>query len=104
MNPDTHLDPWLWLDGRFVREREAAVSPLDRGFQFGDGLFETIRMERGRPLYLKRHLDRLERSLADLRISVQSPPHWHAVLVELAERNGVAGQVAAAICCSLSPG
>ncbi len=96
MNPDTHLDSWLWLDGRFVREREAAVSPLDRGFQFGDGLFETIRMETGRPLYLKRHLERLERSLADLRISVQSPPHWHAVLVELAERNGAAGQVAAA--------
>ncbi len=96
MSRDTHLDSRLWLNGRFVREREAAVSPLDRGFQFGDGLFETIRMEMGRPLYLKRHMERLERSLDCLRIPMESPPHWHAVLEELAERNGVAGQVAAA--------
>lgn len=51
----------LWLDGRIVEADAAALSPLDRGFLLGDGLFETILVKDGRGQRLDAHLARLER-------------------------------------------
>lgn len=51
-----------FLNGRFVPLAEATVSIEDRGFQFGDGVYEVIRTYRGRPFKLDAHLDRLDRS------------------------------------------
>jgi 4-amino-4-deoxychorismate lyase len=48
----------------------SALSPLDRGLHFGDGVFETIACRRGRPRFLSLHLDRLMGSCQRLRISV----------------------------------
>lgn len=79
----------LWLNGRFVELEKARLSPLDRGFLYGDGLFETMRAQKGSVLCLAAHLERLHRSLAELRIS--SPPrlNWQTVLRELLSRNGL---------------
>lgn len=55
-----------FLNGRFVPWRDATISIDDRGFQFGDGVYEVIRTYRGRPFELDAHLARLERSLAQL--------------------------------------
>lgn len=47
---------------------EARISPLDRGFLFGDGVYETMKVLAGRPLFLREHLTRLDASLAGLAI------------------------------------
>jgi branched-chain amino acid aminotransferase len=59
---------WLFFNDRVVDESEARVSVFDRGFMYGDGVFETLRVYRGRPFQLDEHLDRLGRSAALLRI------------------------------------
>ncbi|QRG05335.1 aminotransferase class IV [Xanthobacter dioxanivorans] len=49
----------LWLSGALVEEAQACVSPLDRGFTLGDGLFETLRVKAGAILRREAHLARL---------------------------------------------
>ncbi|MGH7228479.1 MAG: D-amino-acid transaminase [Nitrospiraceae bacterium] len=51
-----------FLNGRFMPLAEAMVPVEDRGFQFGDGVYEVIRTYRGVPFQLEAHLARLERS------------------------------------------
>jgi branched-chain amino acid aminotransferase len=63
--------PWVWLDGALVRENAARISPADRGFLLGDGLFETLRAYGGRPFRLAEHLARLEAGGA--RIGLELP-------------------------------
>lgn len=51
--------PELWyLNGSVVPQEEARISVLDRGFLFGDGLYEVVRIYDNQPLYLEEHLDR----------------------------------------------
>lgn len=59
----------VWLNGRFVPEERAVVSVFDRGFLYGDGLFETIRVLHGRPFRWRQHFERLEAGAAFLGIS-----------------------------------
>lgn len=60
----------LCVNGRLVPAEAAALSPADRGFTLGDGLFETIRVRGGRPLRLADHLARLRAGGALLRLEV----------------------------------
>ena len=57
-----------FLNGRFLPWREATVPIEDRGFQFGDGVYEVIRTYHGRPFELEAHLRRLDRSARELRL------------------------------------
>lgn len=61
------------LNGRLMPAEEARVSVLDRGFLFGDGVFEVLRTYEGVPFALDEHLDRLERSLEGMRIPSPVP-------------------------------
>jgi D-alanine transaminase len=70
------------LDGRIVPLAEARISPLDRGFLFGDSIYEAIKVRDGRILFLSRHLDRLRASLAALRIPEPSEPPGIATQLE----------------------
>jgi branched-chain amino acid aminotransferase/para-aminobenzoate synthetase component 1 len=88
--------PEVWLNGRFLPVDKAAVSPLDRGFLYGDGVFETMRVEGGAVLYLEEHQERAARSLALLRINAELPPDSGEIIRELIHRNGLAGTAAAA--------
>ncbi|MGH8272379.1 MAG: aminotransferase class IV, partial [Gammaproteobacteria bacterium] len=65
--------PTCLLDGEFVATREARVSPLDRGFLFGDGIYEVVPCYGGRPLRLEAHLARLAASLDALGIANPYP-------------------------------
>lgn len=97
MNPNGwEQNPWLWLNGQFLRESEARISPLDRGLQFGDGVFETLRVEKGRPLYLEKHLRRMLKSLDLLRIPLKNSPDWAEILQRLTTLNAMESTVAAA--------
>ncbi len=67
--PPTGLPaPLAWLDGRIVREDEPHLRVSDRGFQLGDGVFETLRARRGVAIEAEEHLARLRESAAALAI------------------------------------
>jgi D-alanine transaminase len=57
-----------FINGRFLPWQDATVSIDDRGFQFGDAVYEVIRTYRGSPFELGAHLDRLDRSATQLSI------------------------------------
>ena len=58
----------IWINGKFVDPDKAKVSVFDRGFMYGDGVFETMRSYAGRVFKLDRHMDRLFESLKALKI------------------------------------
>ena len=58
----------VWIDGMLLDEQVARVSPFDHGLLTGDGVFETMKIVRGRPFAARRHLDRLARSTAGMRL------------------------------------
>ena len=56
-----------WVNGVYVAADEAKISPFDRGFLFADGVYEVTAVYDGRLIDMERHLDRLERSLRELK-------------------------------------
>ena len=60
--------PIVYLNGSFVPLPDARVSVLDRGFIFGDGVYEVVPVYRGRLFRFDEHMARLERSLKECRI------------------------------------
>src|SRR5271169_5184193 len=58
----------VFLNGRFMPEAAAAVPINDRGFMYGDGLFETLRICQGRPFRMAQHLERMTRGADFLKI------------------------------------
>ena len=58
----------VFLNGQFLPEAQAVVPASDRGFLLGDGLFETMRVVRGRPFRFAQHLERLARGAEFLKI------------------------------------
>jgi D-alanine transaminase len=60
--------PLVWLDGRLLPLAEARISPLDRGFLFGDGAYEVLPVYGGRAYRFDAHMERLDRSLGEIRM------------------------------------
>jgi branched-chain amino acid aminotransferase len=60
----------IWIDGRLESADAHHLSAFDRGFQLGDGVFETLRVRAARPTELPEHTDRLRRSAAGLGIEL----------------------------------
>lgn len=56
-----------WVNGVYVAAEEARISPFDRGFLFADGVYEVTAVYNGQLVDMGRHLDRLERSLRELK-------------------------------------
>jgi len=84
----------VYLNGNFVRRDEALVSVMDRGFMFADGVYEVIRSYRGSLFELAAHMERLRRSLREIRMTGKASDGIEDVLPELLERNGLAGSEA----------
>jgi D-alanine transaminase len=63
-----HEDAIVYLNGAFIADHEARISPLDRGFLFADGVYEVLRFYSGIPFLLEEHLQRLDRSMAEIRL------------------------------------
>lgn len=83
-----------YLNGDFAPLGETRVSVLDRGFLFGDGVYEVIPVYAGQLFRLSAHLDRLENSLAGIKLAnPSSRAQWMALLAELVERNGDGDQL-----------
>lgn len=78
------------VNGRFGPLAEAVVSVEDRGFQFGDGVYEVIRTYRGRPFAIDEHLSRLERSAQALQLSLgYTKARWIALIEEGLRRSNL---------------
>jgi D-alanine transaminase len=81
----------LYLNGEIIDERDASISVNDRGFVFADGIYEVIRVFDGQPFELDRHIDRLERSAAALRLQLDPAPEAISQIAqELLVREGAA--------------
>ncbi|MXP63855.1 D-amino-acid transaminase [Roseomonas sp. M0104] len=79
-----------YVNGRYLPQREASVNVEDRGYQFGDGIYEVVHLYDGRFIDEDRHLDRLERSLREIRLPMPMPRQALShVLNEVARRNRV---------------
>ncbi len=77
-----------YVNGRYLPQREASVNIEDRGYQFADGIYEVVHLYDGRLIDEDRHLDRLDRSLRELRLpSPMGRAALRHVLLELARRN-----------------
>lgn len=80
----------VWINNKFVDARDAKISVFDRGFLYGDGLFETMRAYRGSIFLLDRHLSRLFDSAKAIRMHI---PYSKKALREAScdsiERNGL---------------
>jgi D-alanine transaminase len=79
----------VYLDGAYLRREDARISPDDRGFTFGDGVYEVTPIYRGHPLAMEARLARLRNGLSHLRID------WDVSAVapiyrELLDRNDLA--------------
>jgi D-alanine transaminase len=86
--------PLVWLDGKLLPLTEARISPLDRGFLFGDGAYEVLPVYGGRAYRFEAHMARLDRSLAEIRMP---PPldraGWLAAFGRLVHGNGGGDQL-----------
>jgi D-alanine transaminase len=80
----------VYVNGKFSPRGEAKVSVEDRGFVFGDGVYEVLRVINGRPFAARFHNDRLRRSLDGITISLQgadSPERFVEIGRELLREN-----------------
>ena len=79
----------IWIDGALVDELDARVSPFDHGLLTGDGVFETLQVVRFRPFASRRHLDRLARSTAGMRLPCPPAPVVRTAMEEVIRANGM---------------
>jgi len=80
----------VFLNGSFLPIEEAKVPFMDRGFLFGDGVYEGVGVLDGRLIDNDAHLERLERSLREVRIpNPYTRAEWTAFEEEIARRNGM---------------
>ncbi len=78
----------VFLNGKFLPESQAHVSVLDRGFIFGDGIYEVIPVYGGKLFRFTEHLSRLQNSLDAIRITNPlSSAEWEKMLTELIHLN-----------------
>jgi D-alanine transaminase len=82
----------VYVNGTFVPRAEARVSVEDRGFVFGDGVYEVLRIINGRPFAARFHNERLRRSLEGIRITLassDSPESLTEIGRQLLKENGL---------------
>jgi D-alanine transaminase len=77
----------VYLNGRFLPLEEAKISVLDRGFIYGDGVYEVIPVYHRQPYRLRQHLARLQRSLDGIRLAnPHTDAEWESIIRELVAR------------------
>ena len=81
---------WIYLNDKFVRDKEAVISVFDHGFLYGDGVYETIRSYGPRIFMRDQHLSRLFRSADAIGLRIPIPlTRWADILHEAMTRNEV---------------
>jgi D-alanine transaminase len=89
--PGEQVSRIAYVNGAYLPSRDAVVPIEDRGYQFADGVYEVCEVFRGGLIDEERHLDRLDRSLAELRIDAPvKPAALKVILREILARNRIA--------------
>ncbi len=74
----------VYLNGEFIAKNKASISVMDRGFLFGDGVYEVIPIYQGKIFRLTEHLNRLQKSLDSIKITnPYSAEKWRDILTKL---------------------
>lgn len=81
----------VWVDGELVDPAGRHLSALDHGLVVGDGVFETLKVVGGEPFAARRHLARLRRSAAALRLAVPGDGELRAAMAEVVAAAGMGG-------------
>ena len=85
-----------YLNGEFTPLCDAKISVMDRGFIFGDGIYEVVPVYAGAPFRFAQHMARLERSLAELRIANPcTREQWRTIALQLVAHGAKAAGAAA---------
>lgn len=80
-----------WINGKISSLEEAQIPFLDRGYFFGDGVYEVVKVMDGKLFALAEHLERLERSLQTVRIPApKTKPELTAIIRQCVEEAGIA--------------
>ena len=83
------MEEFVWLNDTLIPLAQARVPVNDRGFLYGDGLFETLRAEAGRVIFLPEHLERLRASARVFRLPFPENTPWQERLAQLLHVNGL---------------
>jgi D-alanine transaminase len=79
-------DRVVYLNGNFLPLADAKVSVLDRGFIYGDGVYEVVPIYARKPFRMPQHLTRLQNSLDGIRLVNPHAQRWDALIAELIAR------------------
>lgn len=80
--------PIAYLNGQWTQPEDAKISVFDRGFMFGDGVYEVMPVYKGHIFTLAQHITRLKRSMAEVAIQCpMSAMEWQALLEEAVSRS-----------------
>lgn len=82
----------VYINNRIIPVEEAAISPFDRGFLFADGVYESVRTYNGKLFQFKDHLDRLKRSLKEIRINFNDINSLENIIYDLIKKNEINGE------------
>ena len=82
-----------FLNGKYLDVQEAKISPLDRGFLFGDAIYEVIIAVNKKPFELGAHLTRLKKNISSLKYSLSDQFDLEGTILEVISRNKFSNQV-----------
>jgi len=79
----------VYLNNEFLQLENAKISPFDRGFMFADGVYESIRTYDGKLFKYEDHLNRLKRSLNEIRLFFNETEKIEKIIYELIKQNNI---------------
>jgi len=83
----------VYLNGQYLPLKQAKISVCDRGFLFGDGIYEVIKAYHGKPFGLHAHLKRLSESLSAIHLPLSmSAKDWEHIIESLIAKNPISPQ------------
>ena len=82
-----------FLNDKYLDLQEAKISPLDRGFLFGDAIYEVIIAVNKKPFELGAHLTRLKKNISSLKYSLSDQFDLEEIILEVISRNKFINQV-----------
>jgi len=85
-----------WVNGKIIPQERARLQALSPGGQYGAGIFETIRVHRGKPRFFPEHIDRFNASWEALFETAPPDISWERIMARLVDVNGL-GQTVAAV-------
>ena len=77
----------VFVNNEFVPAEKSALSPFDRGFLFADGVYESIRTYNKKLFRYEDHIDRLKRSLREIRLDFKELASIKNIIIELIKKN-----------------